>query len=144
MKKLFPLLFFALFAFVACDDDDDKRVPLDKSVVEFIESKYAGAKIRHSEYSDNGLVEVEILHNSIIKDVYFDRSDKWVYTSWDVRLSEVPSVVADALSAAYPDFRVDDVDYIEREQAVYYEFELEKAGAEIFVNISPDGEILNN
>ena len=40
MKKLFPLFIFALFAIVACDDDD-KKVPLDNSVVQFIESTYS-------------------------------------------------------------------------------------------------------
>ena len=143
MKKLFPLFIFALFAIVACDDDD-KKVPLDNSVVQFIESKYPGAQIRHSEYSDNGLIEVDILHNSIMKEVYFSKANKWEYTSWDVRLSEVPSVVINAVNAAYPDFRIDDVDYIERENALYYEFELEKGGADIYVNVTPEGEILNN
>ena len=76
MKKLFPILLFSLLAFVSCSDDDDKSIPVDNAVVEFINAKYNGAKIRHAEYDGNGLIEVEILHDSRLKDVYFDKDNK--------------------------------------------------------------------
>ena len=45
MKKLFPVLIFSLLAFVGCSDDDDKSLPLNENVVQFIENRYPGAQI---------------------------------------------------------------------------------------------------
>ena len=131
MKKLIPFFILSLFAFVACDDDDDKSIAISDKVVEFIQNKYSGADIRHAEYDGNGLIEVEIIHDSRMKDVYFNSAEEWVYTSWDVRHDEVPAIVKESLVAAYPDFILDDVDFIERNEMSYYEVELEKGGAEI-------------
>ena len=61
MKKLFPIFILSLLAFVGCSDDDDKSIPLNDSVVQFIDAKYPGAKIRHAEHESNGLIEVEVL-----------------------------------------------------------------------------------
>ena len=144
MKKLIPFFILSLFAFVACDDDDDKSIAISDKVVEFIQNKYSGADIRHAEYDGNGLIEVEIIHDSRMKDVYFNSAEEWVYTSWDVRHDEVPAIVKESLVAAYPDFILDDVDFIERNEMSYYEVELEKGGAEIVVFVSPEGEILSS
>ena len=144
MKKLIPFLFLSLFAFVACDDDDDKSVAISNTVAEFIKSKYPGADIRHAEYDSNGLLEVEILHDSRLKDVYFNSKNDWVYTSWDLRLNEVPDAVKKSLVNAYPDFTLDEADFIERGDRTYYEVELEKKGASIVVFVSPDGTILDS
>lgn len=144
MKKLFPIFILSLLAFVGCSDDDDKSIPLDESVVQFVESKYPGSKIRHSEYDDNGLIEVEIVHDARIKDVYFNTKNEWVYTSWDVKLTELPAVVKNAVVAAYPEFTIDDVDFVERGDEAFYEVELDKRGADIFVYVTPEGEILES
>lgn len=144
MKKLIPIFILSLFAFVACSDDDDKSIALDNSVVEFIKNKYKGADIRHAEYDSNGLIEVEILHDSRLKDVYFNSAKKWVYTSWDLKLTEVPAVVKESLVEAYPDFTLDEADFIEREDRNYYEVELKKKGSEIIVFVSPEGVILDS
>lgn len=144
MKKLFPILIFSLLAFVSCSDDDDKSIPVDNAVVEFINAKYNGAKIRHAEYDGNGLIEVEILHDSRLKDVYFDKDNKWVYTSWDVRVAEIPAVVKESVVVAYPDFVIDDVDFIERETGNFYEVELDKGNATVVLFVTPEGEILDS
>lgn len=144
MKKLIPFFILSLFAFVACDDDDDKSVAISDKVVEFIQGRYNGADIRHAEYEGNGFLEVEIIHDSRMKDVYFNKVDEWVYTSWNVRPDELPAIVKESLVAAYPDFVLDDVDFIERADASYYEVELKKGGAEIVVFVSPEGEILSS
>ena len=144
MKRLVPIFILSLFAFVACSDDDDKSVALSDSVVEFINGRYNGADIRHAEYDGNGLIEVEIIHDSRLKDVYFNSDNEWVYTTWDLRPDEIPAIVKESLVAAYPDFTLDEADYIERGGNVYYEVEIEKGGAEIIVFVSPEGVILDS
>lgn len=142
MKKLLPILVFALFAAVACDDDDN-NVKLNSVVLDFISSKYEGSTVRSSERESNGLIEVEILHDNIVKDVYFDSQNNWVYTSWDVIPANLPSAVKSALESAYAGFVIDDADYVERPAIEYYKVELDKGSQEIEVYLSADGTILD-
>ena len=99
MKKLFPIIIL-LLAVVACDND--YKYPIDESILDFISKEYRGASIREAEYSDNGLFEVEIRHDSHIKDVYFDQNDEWVYTIWDVKVLNLPDAVKSGVEKAYP------------------------------------------
>lgn len=145
MKKLFPILLLSLFAFVACsDDDDDKNVELNNVVLEFIDSKYPGAKVRGSEYENNGLLEVEIVHENRVKELYFDSQSNWVFTSWDVRIADLPVLVKESVANAYPDYIIDEVDYVERPSITYYSVELEKGKESVMAYVSADGVILDS
>lgn len=144
MKKLlFPILFFALAAVVSCDSDDDKGVAVNATVKSYIEAKYPGASIRRAEYENNGLLEVEFIHNSLLKDAYFETDNKWVYTEWDIALAALPKSVTDAVAEAYPSHRIDDVDYVETPSGNYYEIEIEKRNAELWIYVTADGVILD-
>ncbi len=144
MKKLISLFALAaMFSLVACsDDDDDNRVPTPSAVKQFIYSAYPGADIRHSEYERGGMLEVEIMHDSRIKDVYFDSSNTWVYTEWDISLSKLPEHVRSAVLAAYPDYRIDDVNYEQWPEGEYYEVEIDRGNFERYVYVTPAGEVL--
>lgn len=143
MKKLlFPVLFLVLAAVVSCDNDDDKGVAVNATVKSYIETKYPGASIRKAEYENNGLLEVEFIHDSKLKDAYFKPNNEWVYTEWDIALSALPKSVADAVAEAYPSHRIDDVDYVETLSGNYYEVEIEKGGAELWLYVTADGTIL--
>lgn len=137
-------MFLSFFALVACSDDDDRSVVLNNSVLEFIESKYPGAKVRSSEYENNGLLEVEVVHDRKTKDIYFDSQSNWVYTSWDVKVSDLPQVVKEALANAYPDYAIDDADYVERPFLTYYAIEIDRGNVELMVYVSADGVILDS
>lgn len=143
MKKLILYVLFSLPLIVACSDDENEmKVDLTNAVIEFIDTRYSGAQIRGSEYENNGLLEVEIRHDGKIKDVYFDSQNEWVYTSWDVRVPDLPVEVKNALTAAYPDYRIDEADFIEREDGDRYAVEIEKGKLSVMVYVSPEGEIL--
>ena len=145
MKKIFLMIMLSLPFIVACSDDENEmKVDLSNAVTEFIDARYQGAKIRASEFESNGLLEVEILHEGKVKDVYFDSKNEWVYTSWDVRQNELPQVVKAAVTEAYPDYRIDDIDFIERETINYYAVEMDKGKLSIMVYVSPEGEILES
>ena len=139
MRKLFPLI-FALSLLVACDNDGYYGSQINSTIAEFIQKEYSGAPIRSAEYDDNGYYEVEIKHDSYIKDVYFDKDDNWAYTTWDLKASNLPAAVKDAISERYPGYRIDDVDFVERIDKSYYKVELEKGELEQTIYISKDGE----
>ena len=141
MKKL-SILLFTVFAFVACDLDDH-NVALNRTVENFIEERYEGAKILQAESEGLGTIEVEFVHDGKKKEAYFNkRTDEWLYTKWDVTIGEVPDIVKETLQNSYPDYVIEDINYVERPNANYYEFELEKGIIEITRYITPDGELL--
>lgn len=145
MKKLFPIILFALIAGItACDDDDDKKVAVNEAVKSFIEQRYEGATIREAEYDRDGLLDVEFLHDGLVKDAYFNSANVWLYTEWDIALASLPKVVTDAVAQAYPDFRIEEADFIETENNSYYEIEIDKGGVEQWVFVTVDGVIVEN
>ena len=139
MKKLFPLI-IVLLLLIACDNDGLYSSQLNSTIVEFIQKEYRGATIRSAEYDDNGFYEVEIKHDSRIKELYFDTSNNWVYTTWDVKISDIPQAIKNAISTQYPGYRIDDADYIERVEKSYYKIELEKGELEQTIFVSKNGE----
>ena len=139
MKNLFPLI-VVLLLLIACDNDGMYGSQLNSTIVEFIQKEYRGATIRSAEYDDNGLYEVEIKHDSRIKELYFGTNNNWVYTTWNVKISDIPPTIKNAISARYPGYRIDDADYIESVEKSYYKIELEKGELEQTIFVSKNGE----
>jgi len=91
----------------------------------------------------NTFYKIDIRDGKIHKEVLFDDTNKWVSTEWDIRLSEVPAVVTDALKASeYKDYKIDDVEALEKPDSMYYVFELESGDRDIYVTIKADGTIV--
>lgn len=110
------------------------------SIEELIASMYPDARILEQDW-DDGYLEVEIWHDGREKSVYFNGSDEWVWSQWDVRASELPEAVTAALQAEYPDYRIDDAEFVETPDSEYYRIELEGRGGELDVRITPEGTI---
>lgn len=112
-----------------------------KAINDFINEKYAGAVILEYDNEKYG-VEVDILHNNIYKDVYFNTSGEWMRTEWDIRVIDVPAVVmATVKSSAYGDYEIDDVEIHETPEGILYVFELEKGESEVYLSVKEDGTI---
>jgi hypothetical protein len=136
MKKLFPIIIL-LLSVIACDND--RGFPIDDTLLDFIKKEYRGATVRDAEYSDNGLFEVEIRHDSRVKDVYFDSDNNWVYTTWDVNVLSLPAAVKNAVEQSYPGYRIDDADYVQRPEGDLYKLEIESGELEKTVYALPNG-----
>ena len=88
--------------------------------------------------------EVEILHEYIHKEVWFDSDIQWLYTEWEIFASQAPDVVMNALQASqYASYWIDDVHVIQRADGLFYEFELEQGGRDITVLFSEEGNLVN-
>lgn len=140
MKKLLPLLFISLFAFMACEEEN---IAVNNDIRSFIEQKYQGARILYAEKDFNGEIDVEIIHDNIKKDVKFNRRDEWIKTSWDVAINELPDAARESVLNRYPNYRIDDVDYIETPSGDHYKVEIEKGEWDKTVFVTSNGEILN-
>ena len=140
MKKLLPILLISLVAFWACDEE---YVALNNNIQNFIEQRYDGARILYAEKDFNGETDVEIIHNNIKKEVKFNRKDKWISTTWDVSISELPDAAKESINIHYPEYRIEDVDYVEKPDGNCYKVEIERGEWDRTVFVTAEGEILN-
>lgn len=109
---------------------------------DFIETRYPGARIVEVDW-ENGLMEVDIVHENRGKEVLFTSGGEWVSTSWDVRLADVPQAAKEAALAAYAGYLLDDADYVETPAGDYYDLELEKNGSpDVHVRVTAEGTVL--
>lgn len=144
MKKLTFVLMFVLAAVsTACSDDDNDKVVVAESVKSYIAANYPGAVIKDADY-ERGYLEVDIYHDSRMKELYFNSEDVWVATTWDVSIADLPTTVTAAIASVYPDYRIDDADYVITSTKEYYYLDLEKGNFEESVSILSDGTILSD
>ena len=107
MKKILSMMMLlALTVGATSCDDDDNGVAINDKVRNYISVHYPDARILEAEYNYN-LLEVEIYDATTKKDVYFDKSDAWVMTTWDIAVASLPEAVRATAYAAYPDYRID-------------------------------------
>lgn len=117
------------------------------SIEAFIEQKYPGARIVKQDY-DDGLIEVDILHENRKKEVCFNRQGNWVYSNWEVFPNELPQAVTNAKESydagRYATWWIDGVEYYDTaNNGEYYEMDIEGPGdadAELYVR--PDGTVI--
>lgn len=127
------------------DDDNSHFQPttIPQAITDAINEMYAGATIVDFDQEKNGF-EVDILHNSVYKDVYFNAANEWISTEWDITEDKVPAIVMNALKASdYKNYRIEDIDQIEKPAGTFYLFELEQGDNDVEVTISTEGNIEN-
>ena len=140
MKKLLSLLFIALATLCACEEEN---IVVNDNIKNFIEKKYEGATILYAEQEFNGEIEVEIVHDNITKEVRFNRNNNWISTTWDIPISQLPDAAKNSILKQFSEYRIDDVDYVEKPSGDYYKVEIEKGERDRTVFVTADGKILN-
>lgn len=125
------------------DDDNDNFQPtvVPQAITDAINEMYPGATVLEFDSEKTGF-EVDILHNNIYKDVYFNTGNEWLYTEWDIKEVNLPAIIMNAYKASdYKDYRIDDIDVIENPAGISYVLELEKGNDEVKMTISSEGKI---
>lgn len=125
------------------DDDNDNFQPtvIPQAITDAINEMYPGATILEFDSEKTGF-EVDILHNNIYKDVYFNTGNEWLYTEWDIKEVNLPAIIMNAYKTSeYKDYRIDDIDVIENPTGISYVLELEKGNDEVKMTISSEGKI---
>lgn len=147
MKKilLIPLLVLGLFAWQGCNDDDDLRNPGGNTDVE---------SAFNAMYSDADRVEWEKKGNYWVadfwkdgreKEAWFEMNGNWYQTETDITFAELPETVKTAFGASeYKDWRVDDVDMFERNDAeIFYILDVERGNQDYDLYYSSDGTMID-
>lgn len=128
------------------NQNPDGYLPSELSSVvrAFISENYPNARLIEIDTERNGMIEVDIVHNNIGKEVLFSSAGAWVSTSWDVYVNSLPQAVTNAINSQYPDYRIDDADYVETPEGNYYVIEAEplRGGQDINVWVTAEGTIL--
>lgn len=127
------------------NDNYENQLPqVTPSEIEaFISEKYPQARIIEIE-REKGKIEVDIIHDNKGKEVVFDTNSKWLYTSWDVRISTLPQAVANIINnTQYSGYHINDAEFYETSTGNYYLLELEKGNSEIEIKVDENGNILS-
>ena len=116
-------------------------VVIPQAISDAINEMYPGATVLEFDQEKNGF-EVDILHNNIYKDVYFNTENQWVSTEWDITKDQVPAIVMNALQASeYKNYKIDDIDLIEKPEGTFYVFDLEQGDNDVKVTFDSEGNI---
>ena len=124
--------------------DNEHRPSVTPSAIkELISEMYPGATILEIDTEAKG-TEVDILHENIHKEVWLDTQNKWLYTEWEIRSSQVPDIVMTAFKAsAYASYRIDDIHVIQKAEGLSYEFELEQGDRDITILFNEEGNLVS-
>lgn len=142
MKNLFiTAMCICLMTLAGCNKVSADTDSINPKVQAVLAGKYPGAVIKDVEY-DDGLIEVEIIHDGRGKDVYLTKDFVWVRSEWDVRKAELPAAVLSKITSDWPAWKIDNAEYFETPTGSWYEIELEQGDSELDIKISPDGIIL--
>ena len=110
-------------SFVSCAQDVNKsEVP--SVVLNAFQAKYPNAE--DVDWEKKGAlynVDFEIITTD--HEAWLDASGKIVKHEQEITKKEIPSVIADVLEQHFKEYRVDDVDKIDKDGATYYRIELD-------------------
>ena len=139
---IFASLLLAGFTFTSCDDNDDNYTP-DEKIVNVLYEKYPNAQrvdweLQHDHYVAN------FYDNNIEKEAWFNTKGEWVMTESDILFENLPKAIQTAFGESeYKDWRVDDVDMLERvEMETMYVIEVEKSKQEFDLFYAEDGTLI--
>lgn len=128
------------------DDDYEDFIPtqLPEGMQTYLDSRYPGWQLIEVD-REQGRTEVEIVQERTAREVVFDAAGQWVSTTSDIRRSEVPQAVLQAIAASsYSGYEIDDIELVETPAGTWYVVELEDEinDREVRLRIDAGGAIL--
>ncbi len=126
------------------DDDNSDMLPTDlpEAITNFINTQYPGAIIVDRD-NDDGMIEIDILHEGLIKELTFTGAGVWVETVTEFEDNNIPTFVTETLAATeYASYEIDDVELVENSQEEYYVVEMEMGDHELTLKIMLDGTFI--
>ena len=120
------------------------KVPVAEDLLTFIEQKYNGAVVIGKEY-DDGLLEIKIKHDGLIKEVKFNGRSEWVETEYDLySYDALPHAVRATLEADKDFSKVNmEMEVKEKPSDTIYTIEIETARMEVQYVINAAGTLLH-
>ena len=139
---LFAVVAMMSMVVVGCSDDDDNNIEnLPVEVQKAFSQKYPNANFEDWEQK-SGYYVIDFKQNGVESEAWF-QSGRWVMTETDITYQQLPQAVQASFKAGkYAEWRVDDVDMIERYgmQTVFV-VEVEQGKAEMDLYYFEDGSL---
>lgn len=115
--------------------------PLPAAVSAFIQSEYPAALLVNSYFGDS-LTRVEIMDRGVLRTLWFDGSNDWLYTVTQTSADELPQAVQTALSeSAYAAYTIQQAFYYNSPTGNYYRLTLQSGDRTVEVDITPEGAL---
>ena len=125
---------------ISAQDIDIDNVPME--VMSTLNLYYAEATHVTFEMK-KGNYEADFKMDGKDYSALFSPKGEWLQTEYEIKVSELPKAVSQAIKKTYPEYRIDDVDKIEApKDNNRYKVELEKGESEIEIFLNEKGEIL--
>lgn len=137
--KILLSTFVGIVLFFGCDDNDHSPTITSEAEKAFSE-KYPSAT--HVSWDQEGTYLVaEFQENSQASNAWFNTAGHWFMTETDQTWEQLPEAVKNAFQASeYSQWRIDDVDMLERNEAeTVYIIEVEKGGQEFDLYFNNSG-----
>ncbi len=140
-KSLLLLGFLGLGLGSCSDDDNDNVVMTDQTLLKVFEQMYPGVPVMEWEV-EFGIYRAEFLKDGKPAEAWFQPDGTWVKTKTDLLPADLPEAVVNFLAENYAGYPIDDVDWVETPSGNYYFVELDAKGADIYLQLLPDGSLL--
>lgn len=126
MKQQMITLLAATIITASCNSQDIAASQVPSVVLNTLKTKYPAAKDVDWE-KHNGYYEAELdINDSTDVTVHIDEAGKLIMWKQEIPVQELPAGVLAAVQSQYKDYRIDDVDQIEKDGTVYYQVELDR------------------
>lgn len=142
--KLFMIALAAAgFALQGCNDNDDDNIAVDTAIEAAFRAQYPGAThVEWERKSDYYVADFRL--DNIEAEAWYDAQAAWHMTETDITFEMLPEAVKTSFAASiYADWRVDDVDKLERKGIeTVYVIDVEQGREEYDLYYSPDGVLI--
>lgn len=145
MKRIYLITVLVAAAFVlqSCDKNDLLTPSGNNEVESAFVMMYND--VTRAEWEKKGEYwTVDFRKNNKEMEAWFNQAGEWFLTETDIRFDELPEAIKTAFRASeYKDWRIDDVDMIERkEMETSYVLEIEQGKQDCDLYYSPDGTLV--
>lgn len=142
MKSLIMVTLLMGYSLVSCSQDISAR-DVPSVVSNAFDAAYPDARdIEWEKEGDQFEVEFEV--KDVDQVALLDNSGNLVMYKKDIRVSELPAAVTDAIKQNYDNKQIDDADLVEKDGTTYYQVELEGGIRDEEIVFSEDGQVVND
>ncbi|MDR2928368.1 MAG: PepSY-like domain-containing protein [Cytophagaceae bacterium] len=142
MRTTFLMIALAVSGVIFQSCDDDSNITIDPQIESVFISMYPEAQ-RVTWEHEGAYYVADFLLNSIACEAWFSNSAEWRMTESDITYEMLPQAVKTVFEAGeYANWRIDDIDMIERNTETVYVIEVEKGKYEVDLYYLPDGTLI--
>ena len=115
---------------------------LPAQVSAFIQAEYPAARIIITNFGQT-MARIEILDEGVLRTLYFNANNNWLYTQTAVEQNELPEAVTTALaSSQYASYTIADIYFYNTAQSGnFYRLSLQSADGDVQIDVTPEGTI---